>query len=33
MSRMSFEKLGQDGQARRGRLTFPRGTARAASAA
>ena len=26
MSRMSFEKLGQDGQARRGRLTFPRGT-------
>ena len=26
MSRMNFEKLGQDGQARRGRLTFPRGT-------
>ncbi len=23
---MSFEKLGEDGQARRGRLTFPRGT-------
>jgi len=26
MSRMQFEKLGQDGAARRGRLTFPRGT-------
>ncbi len=26
MSRMRFDKLGQDGQARRGRLTFPRGT-------
>ena len=26
MSRMRFEKLGQDGAARRGRLTFPRGT-------
>lgn len=26
MSRMSFQKLGQDGTARRGRLTFPRGT-------
>jgi queuine tRNA-ribosyltransferase len=26
MSRMRFEKLGQDGGARRGRLTFPRGT-------
>lgn len=23
---MSFEKLGDDGRARRGRLTFPRGT-------
>ena len=23
---MSFEKLGEDGRARRGRLTFPRGT-------
>jgi queuine tRNA-ribosyltransferase len=26
MSRMRFEKLGEDGAARRGRLTFPRGT-------
>ncbi len=26
MSRMSFELLGTDGAARRGRLTFPRGT-------
>lgn len=26
MSRMQFELLGRDGQARRGRLTFPRGT-------
>ncbi len=26
MSRMQFEKLGQDGAARRGRLSFPRGT-------
>ena len=26
MSRMRFEKLGQDGHARRGRLTFPRGS-------
>ncbi len=26
MSRMQFEKFGQDGAARRGRLTFPRGT-------
>jgi queuine tRNA-ribosyltransferase len=26
MSRMRFEKLGQDGAARRGRLSFPRGT-------
>ena len=26
MSRMSFELLGTDGVARRGRLTFPRGT-------
>ena len=26
MSRMQFEKFAQDGQARRGRLTFPRGT-------
>ncbi|MBN7134784.1 tRNA guanosine(34) transglycosylase Tgt [Lysobacter enzymogenes] len=26
MSRMSFQLLGQDGAARRGRLTFPRGT-------
>ena len=26
MSRMQFEKIAQDGQARRGRLTFPRGT-------
>lgn len=26
MSRMRFEKLGQDGSARRGRLNFPRGT-------
>ena len=26
MSRMRFEKLGQDGRARRGRLHFPRGT-------
>ena len=26
MSRMAFEKFAQDGQARRGRLTFPRGT-------
>jgi queuine tRNA-ribosyltransferase len=26
MSRMQFEKLAQDGHARRGRLTFPRGT-------
>jgi len=26
MSRMRFEKLGEDGGARRGRLTFPRGT-------
>ena len=25
MSRMSFELLGSDGAARRGRLTFPRG--------
>ncbi|MFN4144171.1 tRNA-guanine transglycosylase, partial [Aestuariivirga sp.] len=25
MSRMQFEKLGQDGAARRGRITFPRG--------
>jgi queuine tRNA-ribosyltransferase len=26
MSRMAFQKLGQDGTARRGRITFPRGT-------
>jgi queuine tRNA-ribosyltransferase len=26
MSRMQFQKLGQDGGARRGRITFPRGT-------
>ena len=26
MSRMSFELLATDGKARRGRLTFPRGT-------
>ena len=26
MSRMSFELLGSDGAARRGRITFPRGT-------
>ena len=26
MSRMQFEKIAQDGQARRGRLSFPRGT-------
>ena len=26
MSRMSFDLLGSDGAARRGRLTFPRGT-------
>ena len=26
MSRMRFEKLAQDGVARRGRLHFPRGT-------
>lgn len=26
MSRMTFEQLGNDGAARRGRLTFPRGS-------